>query len=96
MNEEDRIQQILDEIRDFKFEFIEFKTKIDTELMAKEKECASHKSKTSAIEKAIYGNGQKGLKQQISEIETKIALFSGFGSVAGSAVITLLWKMLTK
>jgi hypothetical protein len=96
MDEEDRIQLILDEIRDFKFEFIEFKTKIDTELTAKEKECVSHKSKTAAIEKTIYGNGQKGLKQQISEIETKMALVSGFGSVIGSAVITLLWKMLTR
>ena len=93
---DDRLQQILNEIRDFKYDFVEFKTKIETELIAKEKECNAHQNRVNAIEKAIYGNGQKGIKQQISEIETKMAVVSGIGSIIGSAFITLLWKLLIK
>ena len=93
---DDRIQQILDELRDFKYDFVEFKTKIETELIAKEKECENHKLKVFSIEKTIYGNGQKGLKQQIVELETKIAIFAGIGSIIGSAIITSIWKMLIK
>jgi hypothetical protein len=54
---DDRFQEILNEIRDFKFEFIEFKTKIETEWIAKEKECDYHKERLVAIDKIIHGNG---------------------------------------
>jgi hypothetical protein len=93
---DDRVQEILNEIRDLKFEFIEFKTKIETELIAKGKECDYHKERLVAIDKIIHGNGQKGLKQQMAEIETKMAIISGLGSVIGSSLITLFWRLLVR
>jgi len=86
---DERIQQILDELRDFKYEFIEFKTKIETEYN-------TYSEKMRTIEKVIFGNGNKGVKQQITELETKIAVFAGIGSVIGSAIITSIWKMLIR
>ena len=93
---DDRFQEILDEIKDFRYEFVEFKTKIETELVAKERENIEHKNRTQTLEKVIFGNGQKGIKQQITEVQTKMAVVSGMGSIIGSVVITLLWKLLVK
>jgi hypothetical protein len=93
---DDKVQEILNEIRDLKFEFVEFRTKIETELIAKDKECDYHKEKLNSIDKIIHGNGQKGLKQQMAELETKMAIISGLGSIIGSSIITLFWKLLTR
>jgi hypothetical protein len=85
---DDRFQEILNEIRDLKYEFIEFKTKIETELIAKEKQCDYHKEKLFVIDKIIHGNGQKGLKQQMAELETKITIIV----LLSTSLINLLWK----
>jgi len=89
---DDRFQEILNEIRDLKFEFIEFKTKMETELIAKEKQCDYHKEKLMMIDKIIHGNGQKGLKQQMAELEAKIAIIV----LLGTSLVNLLWKYLIK
>jgi len=89
---EDKVQQILDELRDLKFEFIEFKTRIETELISKEKECVNHRNKMANIEKVIYGNGNKGIKQQITEIETKVAIYITLLTI----LINFVWKTLIK
>jgi hypothetical protein len=89
---DDRFQEILNEIRDLKFEFIEFKTKMETELIAKDKECDFHKERLNAIDKIIHGNGQKGLKQQMAELEVKMAIIV----LLGGTLVNIFWKFIIR
>jgi len=66
---DNRLDEILKEIQELKTEVREYKAIINGKLEIKDRECLYHTSEISNLKKIIEGNGKKGLKDRLDELE---------------------------
>jgi len=66
---DNRLDEILKEIQELKTEVREYKAIINGKLETKDRECLHHTSEISNLKKIIEGNGKKGLRDRLDELE---------------------------
>jgi len=66
---DNRLDEILKEIQELKTEVREYKAIINGKLETKDRECLYHTSEISNLKKIIEGNGKKGLRDRLDELE---------------------------
>ena len=66
---DNRLDEILKEIQELKTEVREYKAIINGKLETKDRECLYHTSEISNLNKIIEGNGKKGLRDRLDELE---------------------------
>ncbi len=87
---DDRIDRILNVINELKLEFREFKTSMLGKLESKEKECLFHTQKVKDIEKILHGNGRKGIKDRIEELEKFKIEVIAYATVISSIIVAFV------
>ncbi len=66
---DNRLDEILKEIQELKTEVREYKAIINGKLETKDREYLYHTSEISNLKKIIEGNGKKGLRDRLDELE---------------------------
>jgi len=64
-----RIDEITKDINEVKIEVVEIKSMLRNQILLQEKECRFRKNEIDNLKKIIEGNGKKGLKDRLDELE---------------------------
>lgn len=64
-----RIDEIIKDISEVKIEVVEIKSMLRNQILLQEKECSFRKKEIDNLMKIIEGNGKKGLKDRLDELE---------------------------
>lgn len=83
--------------RTFEEEVLERLIRIEEVQKSKEQFCAIHRADTATLDKAINGNGKKGLKDELSDLKTAVSninvratIYASVGGFAGGAIVAVV------
>lgn len=88
-----RIDEITKEIENIKIELVEIKTMLKSQIALQEKECFFHKTELNNIRKVIEGNGKKGLKDRLEELEKFEVRVVSFATIIFSVINFIFLKL---
>lgn len=89
-----RIDEITKEIENIKIELVEIKSMLKSQITIQEKECFYHKSELNNIRKVIEGNGKKGLKDRLEELEKFEVKVISYATIIFSVINFVIIKLL--
>lgn len=88
-----RLDEITKEIENIKIELVEIKSMLKSQMTIQEKECFYHKAELNNIKKIIEGNGKKGLRERLEELEKFEVRVITFATVIFSIINFVLIKL---
>ena len=69
-------------------------TRMETFIASQKTLCEAHHSKTAEHHKTLFGNGQPGLKDSVTKLNTKMNIIAILGTLTMSAVVGYIVKMI--